>query len=43
MNCRYDPFTPCENCGKCGRKSDEDERDPDREYELKRDEGDVNE
>lgn len=35
-HCRYDPFNPCENCGKC-RRSDGDERDPDREYELARD------
>lgn len=35
--CMYDPFSPCENCGKCGREYDEDERDPDREYEEMRD------
>lgn len=41
MHCRYDPYNPCESCGKCGRGyDDEDERDPDREYELKRDTGD---
>lgn len=42
MHCKYDPFIPCEDCGKC-RRSDDDERDPDRDYELKRDEGNVNE
>ena len=36
--CRYDIYNPCENCGRCGRRSDdEDERDPDREYEEARD------
>jgi len=41
MHCRYDPYNPCEQCGKCRRGYDEeDERDPDREYELKRDTGD---
>ena len=39
MPCRYDKYSPCENCGKCGRDYDnEDERDPDREYEKARDE-----
>lgn len=38
MHCKYDIYNPCENCGRCGRRSDdEDERDPDREYEEKRD------
>ena len=38
MHCRYDPYNPCEECGECGRGyDDEDERDPDREYELARD------
>lgn len=39
--CTYDRFSPCEWCGKCYSKyNDEDyEPDPDRDYELARDEG----
>ena len=43
MHCTYDPYNPCEHCGKCGCDYDEDERDPDREYELWRDENNENE
>lgn len=42
-HCTYDPYNPCEHCGKCGHEADEDERDPDREYELWRDENNENE
>ena len=35
--CKYDRYSPCENCGKCYEPEEDD--DPDREYELKRDEG----
>ena len=37
--CKYDKFSPCEYCGKCRKGYDyNDEPDPDREYELARDE-----
>lgn len=39
--CKYDPWSPCEYCTKCGKHyDDEDEQDPDREYERERDEDD---
>lgn len=38
--CKYDSYSPCECCGKCGRDYDyDDERDPDEAYERARDEG----
>lgn len=39
--CVYDRFSPCEWCGKCYSKYDDPdyEPDPDRDYELARDEG----
>lgn len=42
INCRYDKYSPCEECGECGRMFDDDddyEPDPDREYEEARDNG----
>lgn len=41
MPCRYDKYSPCDECGECGRTFDDDdyEPDPDREYEEARDNG----
>lgn len=37
--CKYDSYSPCECCGKCGYDYDDDGPDPDAAYERARDEG----